>query len=95
MKMIDKFEKIVDVISLPEKIEEGVLYISNQFGVSCHLCPCGCCTEINIPLRPTWHHGWNILREYDKVTLSPSLLNTSCPNKAHYFIVKNEIHWCK
>jgi hypothetical protein len=85
--------KYVD--SMPLTIETGVLYVSKKHAISAHLCPCGCGQPIYIPFaarqtKTEWQY-----KEHDgKVTLHPSLLNTNCPNKAHYFIVDNEVRWC-
>lgn len=95
MEKINEFERVENVEYIPHVIENNVLYISEKFGCSRHYCPCGCGTEINIPLKPFWHHGWDFKREPgDLITFTPSLLNTSCPNKAHYFVRQNKIIWC-
>lgn len=94
MEKIYKFERIELCKFIPEILEYKVLYISEEFGCIIHLCPCGCGNQIVISIKPKWYHGWEYNRENNLVTLSPSLLNTSCPNHFHYFIKENNILWC-
>lgn len=41
------------VDSIPELLEQGVLYISEKFGVSIHLCACGCGEKTVLPFKTT------------------------------------------
>ena len=80
--------------TLPEKLEEGKLYISETFGVSKHLCPCGCKSLVVLPFNtfPDQKlHGWLMLRTQDKVTFRPSVGNYQLPCKSHYYITFNKI----
>ena len=42
--------KFVD--SIPEELEDGVLYVSVPFGTVVHKCACGCGEEVVTPLGP-------------------------------------------
>lgn len=86
--------KFIDRI--PVNLEEGILYISEEFQTSSHLCPCGCGKHAVTPFND-WPDSWTLTRsgaEGETVTLSPSILNPNCPNKAHYFIRENRVDWC-
>ena len=80
---------------IPDKLEDGILYISERFSTAIHNCPCGCGTKAvtafsnwgEIP----WSHGWQVTINENVVSMSPSLLN---PCKTHYFIENNEIRMC-
>lgn len=70
---------------MPETLEQGKLYISEQYECVIHLCLCGCGTKTVTP--PS--QGWNIIKEKDgSVSITPSILNNqSCGS--HYIITKN------
>lgn len=78
------------VQTVPETIEEGVLYISPAFEVAVHNCACGCGHEVVTPLDPS---GWRLFRNGERVSLRPSIGNWSFPCKSHYFIVNNAVVW--
>ena len=88
---VDEF-KTKFVHYIPEQIEEGVLYISEEYGSAVHLCACGCGHKAGIPIKPFWESGWSYTREGDVVTLAPSLLHRfEC--QSHYFIEQNKVRW--
>lgn len=78
---------------MPEKLEEGILYISERYGVAIHLCLCGCGNKVVTPIKNGKggvhdKHSWDLIKESDKITLSPSILtNWDC--NSHYIITKN------
>lgn len=78
------------VTTVPERMEEGVLYISIPFSTTMHLCPCGCRTEIANKLSPS---RWKLIYDGETVSLSPSIGNRILPCRSHYFIRKNQIIW--
>jgi hypothetical protein len=73
---------------IPDKIEEGVLYISIQYCTAIHKCICGCGNEVVTPLSPT---DWELIFDGKTVSLSPSIGNWSFKCKSHYFITRNKI----
>lgn len=75
---------------IPEKIEEGVLYISTTFCTAIHKCVCGCGNEVVTPLSPT---DWELTFDGKSVSLYPSIGNWSFECESHYFITKNTIEW--
>ncbi len=83
--------RYVDFMPNREDMKEGVMYVSRDFKTAIHLCACGCGNEAVTPFGGI--HGWEFRENGTKVTLHPSILNTNCPNKAHYFIRHNEILW--
>ena len=82
--------KFVDII--PNEIEEDVLYISLEFNVTKHLCPCGCGTEIVASLSPA---RWQLYYDGETVSLTPSFGNWLQECKSHYYITKDEVVWAK
>lgn len=83
----------IHCVEIPADLEEGKLYISNQFEIAIHLCACGCGGKT---VTPTSQEGWTLTESEGKVTLRPSIGNWSGENPyhAHYFITDNKIDWC-
>ena len=75
---------------LPKLMEEGVLYVSVEYGIAGHLCPCGCKNKIMTPLDPT---EWSFQDATDGPTLYPSIGNWQLPCKSHYWITNGDIEW--
>ena len=75
---------------MPKELEPGILYVSKEFGVASHLCPCGCRNKIVTPITPP---NWSLKVEKKKPTLYPSIGNWQLPCRSHYWIIKGEIKW--
>lgn len=82
--------KLLKVHYLPKELEEGFLYVSEEFGVAGHLCPCGCKNKIITPLDKT---EWSFKEIMNKPTLYPSIGNWQLPCKSHYWIIDGIIEW--
>lgn len=74
---------------MPETLEPGVLYVSEQFGCTMHICPCGCGRDVQVPIKPFWNDGWDLQVDGNNVTLQPSIANRVC--KAHYWIRDSKV----
>ena len=87
--------KPVFIEVIEEELEEGVLYISEKYGIAIHLCACGCKQKTVTDLRPHWKDGWTISNNEGLITLRPSIgnFNGENPYHAHYFITNNKIEW--
>lgn len=79
------------VSEIPQKIQEGKIYVSPKYGAIVHLCPCGCGSEISTPLNRK--HGWVMSYDGELLSLSPSVGNYSYPCQSHYFIRDNKVVW--
>lgn len=75
---------------IPEKIKDGIIYISIQFGTVVHNCACGCGREVVTPLSPT---DWTLIFDGVSISLTPSIGNWSFPCQSHYWIKNNEVKW--
>jgi hypothetical protein len=75
---------------MPNIIEDGILYISLDYGTIIHNCPCGCGSEVNTPLSPT---GWKLSYNGETITIDPSVGNWSFDCKSHYWIRNGKIEW--
>lgn len=82
--------KLLKVYYIPKEFEEGILYVSKEFGVAGHLCPCGCMNKIITPLGST---EWSFKEKNNKPTLYPSIGNWQLPCKSHYWITRGLIEW--
>ena len=52
---------------IPERLEEGVLYISIHYATGMHLCACGCGHQVVTPLSPT---DWEMTFDGETVSLA-------------------------
>lgn len=77
---------------IPERLEDGVLYICERYRTVAHNCCCGCGQEVITPLGPA---DWSLRREGEVVTLHPSIGNWSFPCQSHYFIRRNMVVWAR
>ncbi len=68
---------------IPERLEEGVLYISDGYRTAAHKCCCGCGQEVVTPLSPA---EWSVKLNGGRVSLWPSIGNWSFPCRSHYVI---------
>lgn len=75
---------------IPERLQEGVLYVSTTYATAAHRCFCGCGREVVTPLSPT---DWTMSFNGETVSLSPSIGNWSLPCRSHYWIEENRIEW--
>jgi hypothetical protein len=78
------------VLHVPDKLVEGVIYISDEFATAGHLCCCGCGEEIFTPLNPA---QWQLTKNARKDTISlyPSVGNWKYACRSHYWIKKNQV----
>lgn len=75
---------------IPERLEEGALYISQRYGTAAHKCCCGCGEEVITPLTPT---DWSLQMDGNVVTLYPSIGNWSFACRSHYWIRRSKVIW--
>lgn len=80
--------KFVDFI--PDNLEEGVVYISLEYGTVVHKCCCGCGHEVVTPLSPT---GWRLTFDGETISLFPSISSWNLACKSHYWIKNNKPEW--
>lgn len=78
------------VQNAPDKLEEGVLYISIEYASALHKCFCGCGKEVVTPISPT---GWKLIFDGKTVSLTPSIGNWALPCKSHYWITNDKVEW--
>lgn len=77
---------------IPEKIEEGVLYISVEYRTMTHKCCCGCGAEVVTPLGPT---DWRLIFDGKSVSIEPSVGSWSLPCRSHYWISNGQVRWAE
>jgi len=85
MKLTHKFIK-----TIPDELEDSVLYISMEYGTAMHKCCCGCGRKVVTPFSAD---DWQLLYDGDTVSLYPSIGNWNFPCQSHYWIINNEIEW--
>ncbi len=80
------------VETIPDHLQEGVIYISIPYATALHRCLCGCGSEIVTPLSPT---DWELSFNGQTISLSPSIGNWSYECQSHYWIRRNRVHWSR
>lgn len=77
---------------LPERLVEGVLYVSMRFAIAGHRCCCGCGAEVVTPFSPS---DWRITFDGKAVSLYPSIGNWSLKCRSHYWIREGSVIWAR
>lgn len=80
----------VFVDTIPDELEEGLIYVSIRSRVIIHSCCCGCKGKVVTPLSPA---RWKMTFDGKTITLYPSIGNWNFDCKSHYWIKNNEIKW--
>lgn len=80
----------IDVEVIPDRLEDGVLYICERYQIAVHRCGCGCGEEVVTPLNPA---EWSLARHGKSVSLAPSIGNWSFKCRSHYWIRQNQVVW--
>lgn len=68
---------------IPDKLEDGILYISLEYATALHKCLCGCGREVVTPLSPK---DWKMIFNGKTISLYPSIGNWQFPCRSHYWI---------
>lgn len=77
------------VANLPEQLQEGVIYICEEFDATAHKCCCGCGEDVYNKLGPA---KWQLTKERNgTVSLYPSIGNWKYACRSHYWIVNNRV----
>jgi hypothetical protein len=85
---IDLTHEFVEYI--PDKLQEGTIYVSVAFATVVHKCCCGCGHEVITPLSPT---DWQLIFDGQSVSLYPSIGNWNFRCHSHYWIRQNKVQW--
>ena len=80
------------VDSIPERLEDGIVYVCVPFATVLHRCCCGCGLEVVTPLTPT---DWQVTYNGQSISLDPSVGNWSYPCRSHYWITNNKVVWAR
>jgi hypothetical protein len=86
MILVHKFVK-----SVPDTLEDGVIYVSVEYASAIHKCCCGCGHEVVTPFSPT---DWQLAFDGRSISLCPSIGNWSFKCQSHYWIRNNQVKWC-
>lgn len=78
------------VKAFPDKLDEGTLYVSVEFGTAAHLCFCGCRSEVYTRFSP---RDWSMRFNGETVSISPSIGNWSFDCQSHYILDGGRVHW--
>lgn len=87
MKLQHKFVEL-----MPAVLEEGIIYISIEYGTAIHKCVCGCGNKIVTPITPT---DWKLTFDGETISLFPSIGNWGLECKSHYWIIENRVKFAR
>lgn len=82
--------KHIFVEVIPERLDEGTLYVCLPHNTCLHNCACGCGEEVVTPLST---HDWRFTYDGETISLSPSIGNWSFYCRSHYWIRSGKIEW--
>lgn len=77
---------------MPERLEDGVLYVSVPFRTVLHSCACGCGAEVVTPLGPA---EWSFTYDGETISIAPSVGNWSLACRSHYVIDRSRVRWAR
>jgi uncharacterized protein DUF6527 len=89
--MIAKLNHVF-IETIPDELEDGILYISIRFRIIMHNCACGCKNKVVIPLSPA---RWKMTFDGKTISLSPSIGNWNFDCRSHYWITNSEVIWAE
>jgi len=89
--MITKLNHVF-IDTIPDELEEGILYISLRFRVIMHSCCCGCKNKVVTPLSPA---RWKMTFDGKTISLSPSIGNWNFDCESHYWITNSDVEWAR
>lgn len=75
---------------IPDRLEDGVIYVSIRFDTIVHACCCGCGSEVVTPLSPV---GWSFTYDGQTISLDPSVGSWALKCQSHYWIDRNRVDW--
>lgn len=78
------------IVTVPDDLEEGVLYVSMTYATAIHLCACGCREEVVTPISP---NDWQLGYDGEDISLTPSIGNWRLPCRSHYWIRSGRVDW--
>ncbi|GGD84553.1 hypothetical protein GCM10011515_00350 [Tsuneonella deserti] len=78
------------VKAFPDKLDEGILYVSVEFSTAAHRCFCGCGSEVYTRFSP---RDWSMKFNGEVVSINPSIGNWSFPCQSHYILDGGRVHW--
>ena len=92
VKSVTLMPSFVQFIPEHRDLKEGILYVSMQYGVVVHFCPCGCghLSELTLD-QDRWMLSYNGV----SLSLTPSIGNSRLPCRSHYWIKDNKVIWCE
>ena len=89
--MIDKLIT-QEIENIPEKLEDGIIYVSYKYGVAIHRCACGCGEHTVTPFEGP--RSWTLTSNPNGITLRPSIGNFQFKCKSHYWITHGIVQFC-
>ncbi len=78
------------VKAFPERLEEGVVYVSVEYATAAHCCFCGCGSEVYTRFSPT---DWSMKFDGQNVSINPSIGNWSFACQSHYILANGRVRW--
>ena len=77
---------------IPERLSDGIVYVSLRFGTVVHSCACGCGEEVVTPLGPA---EWKLTYDGLNISLAPSIGNWGFRCRSHYWVEDGSVRWAR
>lgn len=88
--MPDATMRLELVVDMPQEIEAGILYVSEEYEIACHRCACSCGSLVYSPLGPA---EWKFSNDERGPSLRPSIGSWDLPCRSHYWIRNGRVLW--
>ncbi len=87
-----KKAKFEFVETIPEFLEDSVVYITIHYNTAVHKCMCGCGNEVVTPISP---NDWELNYNGESISLYPSIGNWGFKCQSHYWIKDCKVIWAE
>lgn len=91
MPRIDRLRTIF-IDEIPEGLDDGILYVSQECRVALHNCACGCGEDVSTPLV---HTEYRLSMDGGEASVWLSIGNHDFACRSHYVIRRGRILWAR
>jgi len=79
------------VVRIPEQLEDGVIYVSDEYEIAALKCACGCGHKVTLLLGD----GHDVRNLGGHADVSPSIGVWDAPCRSHFFVKHGNVRWAE